>query len=180
MAVIDFLLNNRDLVAAAASVIVAALGLLTALLKRNTSHTIRHETVVAAPSPRGGGRSPRPGAASAAPLAPGVSVVGEYLCVRNDSIHRSQVTGVRLGRGAGGVAALLAAPLLGFLALGAWGSREYGGATLLGLFALMGAVVAPMKNVYVETPRGARLIAKSLFPAEARKVRDEILSWRSG
>jgi hypothetical protein len=176
----DFLLNNRDLVTAVASVIVAILGVFTALLKRNTSRTIRHETVIDVPSLRGGGRSPRPGAASAVELAPGISVVGEYLCVQNDSIHRPQVMGVTMGRGVSGVAALLAVPLLGFLALGAWGSGEHGGATLLGVFALLGAVVASMKSVYVVTPRGPRRIAKSLFPGEANKVRNEILSWRSG
>ena len=177
---IDLLLNNRDLVAAVASVLVAVLGLVTALLKRNTSHTIRHETVVAAPSARDGGSNPGPGAASAVDLAPGVSVVGQYLCVQNDSLHRSQVTGVTLGRGVSGVTALLAVPFLGFLALGAWGSGEHGGAILLGVFALLGAVVTPMKNVYVVTPQGPRRIAKSLFPGEANQVRNEILRWRSG
>jgi hypothetical protein len=180
MAMIDFLLNNRDLVAAVASVLVAVLGLCTALLKRNTSHTIRHETVVAVPPSRGGGSSPRPGAASTIDLVPGVSVVGEYLCVQNDSLHRSQVTGVTLGRGVSGVTALLAVPFLAFLALGAWGSGEQGGATLLVVFALVGAVVAPMRNVYVVTPQGSRRIAKSLFPGEAKRVRNEILRWRSG
>jgi hypothetical protein len=107
-------------------------------------------------------------------------MVGEYLCVGNDSLHRSQVTGVTLARGFSGVTALLAAPLLGFLALGAWGNGEHGGATLLSVFALLSAVVAPMKNVYVGTPLGTRRIAKSLFPGEARKLRDEILRWRSG
>jgi hypothetical protein len=70
--------------------------------------------------------------------------------------------------------------LLGFLALGAWGSGEHGGAGLLGALALPGAVVASMKNVYVGTPRGARRIAKSLFPGEANKLRNEILRWLSG
>jgi len=107
-------------------------------------------------------------------------VVGEYLCVQNDSLHRSQVTSVTLGRGVNGSAAVLAVPLLGFLALGAWSSGEHGGATLLGVFALMGAVVASMKNVYVVTPQGSRRIAKSLFPGEANRVRNELLSWRSG
>jgi hypothetical protein len=176
---LDYLLNNRDLVAALASVIVAVLGLFTALLKRNTSHTIRHESVVDVPSSRSGGTSPRPGAVSTVDLMPGVSVVGQYLCVQNDSIHRSQITSVRLGRSVGGIAALLAVPLLFFLALGAWGSGEYGGATLLGVFALLGAVVASMKNVYAVTPQGPRRIAKSLFPAEANKLRNAILGWRS-
>src|SRR5262249_31168745 len=165
---------------AAASVIVAALGLLTALLKRNTSHTIRHETVLDVPSSRGDGRSLRPQAASGLAITPGVSVVGEYLCAGNDSLHRSQVTGVSLGRGTAGAAALLAVPLLGLLALGAWGSGEHGSAALLGVFALLGAAVAPMKNVYVATPRGPRRIAKSLFPGEANRVRNAILRWRSG
>src|SRR5262249_23748362 len=109
---LDYLLNNRDLVAAVAPVIVAVLGLLTALLKRNTSHTIRHESVVDVPSSRSGGRSPYPGAVSTVDLIPGVSVVGQYLCVQNDSIHRSQITSVRLGRSASGISALLAVPLL--------------------------------------------------------------------
>ena len=177
---IDFLLTNRDLVAAVASVIVAVLGLLTALIKRNTSHTIRHETVVDAPSSQSGSRSPRPGVGAAVDLTPGVSVVGQYLCVHNDSIHRSQISSVMLGRSVSGIAALLAVPLLCFLALGAWGSGEHGGATLLGVFALLGAVVASMKNVYVVTLQGQRRIAKSLFPGEANKVRNAILGWRSG
>jgi hypothetical protein len=177
---IDLLLNNRDLVAAVASVLVAILGLVTALLKRNTSHTIRHETVTAVPAVPGGGSSPHLGTASAVDLTPGVSVVGAYLCVQNDSLHRSQVTNVTLGRGFSSIAALLAVPCLGFLALGAWGSGEHGGATLLGVFALLGVVVAPMQNVYVVTPQGTRRIAKSLFPGEAKRVRNEILRWRSG
>jgi hypothetical protein len=44
----------------------------------------------------------------------------------------------------------------------------------------MGALVASMKNVYLVTPQGSRRIAKSLFPGEAHKMRDKILSWRSG
>jgi hypothetical protein len=180
MAMIDFLVNNRELVAAIASVIVAALGVVTALLKRNTSHTIRHETVVDTPSSRVGGRGLRPGSASSVDLVPHVSVVGDYLCVQNDSIHRSQVTNVSIRRSVNGIVALLAAPLLGFLALGAWTNGERGGASLLGVFALVGAFVASMKCVYVTTPQGSRLIAKSLFPGGANKLRNEILSWRSG
>jgi hypothetical protein len=177
---IDFLQNNRDLVAAIASVIVAVFGLFTALAKRNTSHTIRHETVVDVPSAAGAGRIPRPGTASAVDLVPGVSVVGDYLSVQNDSLHRSQVTSVTLGRGINSLTALLAFPILALLALGAWNSGEHGGAILLGVFAFMGAVVASMKNVYVVTPQGSRRITKSLFPGEANKVRNAILSWRSG
>jgi hypothetical protein len=180
MAMLDFLLNNRELATAVASVIVAVLGLFTALLKRNTTHTIRRETVVPVLSSPGDERSPRSWGASAIELAPGVSVVGEYLCVQDNTLQRSQVTSVTLGRGIGGLAALLAVPLLGFLALGAWGSGERGAAALLGVFALAGAVVTSMKNVYVVTPQGSRRIAKSLFPGEAKKVRNEILRWRSG
>jgi hypothetical protein len=156
-ATIDFLVNNRELAAAIASVIVAALGVVTALLKRNTSHTIRHEMVVDALSSRVGGRSLRPGSASAVDLVPGVSVVGD------DAVD-----------------ALLAAPLLVLLALGAWTNGKRGGATLLGVFALMSALVASMKNVYVATPQGFRCIAKSLFPGGANRLRKELLIWRSG
>jgi hypothetical protein len=177
---LDFLSQNRELAAAVASVAVAVLGVVTALLKRNTSHTVRHETVIDVPALRGGGGSSRPGPARSNDLAPGVSVVGEYLCVQNDSVHRSQVTGVTLGRGVNGVAALLAAPALGFLALGAWGGGDRGIAVGLGAAALVGATVASMKNVYLVTPQGPRRVAKSLFPGEANRLRNEILSWRSG
>jgi hypothetical protein len=51
--------------------------------------------------------------------------------------------------------------------------------TLLGVFALLGALVASMKNVYVVNPQGPRRIAKSLFPYEANKMRNAILDWRS-
>jgi hypothetical protein len=37
-----------------------------------------------------------------------------------------------------------------------------------------------MKNVYLVTPQGPRRVAKSLFPGEANRLRNEILSWRSG
>jgi hypothetical protein len=177
---IDFLSKNRELAVAIASVIVAVLGVVTAWLKRNTSHTIRHETIVDVPSLRGGGRSSRLGAAPSDDLTPGVSVVGDYLCVNTESFHRSQVTGVTVGRGLNGLTALLAVPVLGVLALGAWGSGEYGAAIGLSVAALLGAVVAAMKNVCVVTPQGSRRIAKSLFPGEANKLQKQILSWRSG
>jgi hypothetical protein len=173
MAMIDFLRNNRELIAAAASVVVAVLGVVTALLKRNTSHTIRHETIVDAPSPLAR-------RATSDDLSPNVSVVGEFLCVKNDSFHRSQITGVTLGRGINGMVAMVAAPVFGILAVGAWSSGEYGIAILLGVFALMGTLVASMKGVYLVTPQGSRRIAKSLFPGEANKMRKAILRWRSG
>jgi hypothetical protein len=113
-------------------------------------------------------------------LTPGVSVAGDFLCVQNDSFHRSQVLGVTLGRGVNGTAALVAVPLLGFLALGAWGSGEYGIAVGLGVAAFIGAAVASMKSVYVVTPQGPRLVARSLFPGEANRLQQEILTWRSG
>jgi hypothetical protein len=75
--------------------------------------------------------------------------------------------------------ALVAAPLLAILAVGAWSSGEYGIAIVFGVYALMGALVAPMKNVYLMTPQGSHRIAKSLFPGKANKMRKEILSWRS-
>jgi hypothetical protein len=169
---IDFLRDNRELIAAVASVLVAILGIVTALLKRNTSHTIRHETIVDAPSPLAR-------RVTSDDLSPDVSVVGEFLCVKNDSFRRSQITGVTLGRGINGMVALVAAPLFGILAVGAWSRGEYGIAILLGVYALVGALVAPMMNVYLMTPQGSRRIAKSLFPGKANKMRKEILSWRS-
>jgi hypothetical protein len=176
---LDFLSKNRELAAAVASVIVAILGVVTALLKRNTSHTIRHETVIDASPVTGDGNLTRRGAAPPAGLTPGVSVAGDFLCVQNDSFHRSQVMGVTLGRGANGVTALLAVPVLGFLALGAWGSGDHGIAIGLGVAAFIGAAVASMKNVYLVTPQGPRRIARSLFPGEANRLRQEILAWRS-
>jgi hypothetical protein len=173
----DFLRTNRELAAAIASVIVAILGLLTALLKRNTSHTIRHETVVSAPPPLSG---TGPIGRASADLTPGVTVVGEYLCVGNDSLHRSQVSNVTLARGMNGVISLAAVPVFGFLALGAWGSGDHSMGIILGIVALIGGAMASMKNVYVTTPQGTRRIAKSLFPGEANKLRTAILSWRSG
>lgn len=174
---IDFLRNNRELITAVASVLVAFLGVVTALLKRNTSHTIRHETIVDAPSVDA--LLPLARRATSDDISPDVSVVGEFLCVQNDSFRRSQITGVTLGRGINGMVALVAAPLFGILAAGAWSSGEYGIAILLGVFALMGALVVPMKNVYLMTPQGSRRIAKSLFPGQAKKMRKDILSWRS-
>jgi hypothetical protein len=87
---------------------------------------------------------------------------------------------VALGRGVNGAAALLAAPVLGLLSLGAWGGGDRGIAIGLGVAALVGAAVASMKNVYLVTPPGPRRIAKSLFPGEANRLRNEILRWRSG
>ncbi|HEY7117263.1 MAG TPA: hypothetical protein VH475_11785, partial [Tepidisphaeraceae bacterium] len=98
---IDFIQKNRELAVAVCSVIVAIVGLFTAWMKRNTSHTIRHETVVSAPSSSAGGipASSRAGATASGDITPGVSIVGDYLCVRNDSYHRSQVGGVMLRMG---------------------------------------------------------------------------------
>jgi hypothetical protein len=173
---IDFLRDNRELAAAIASVIVAILGVITALLKRNTSHTIRHETVVNVPTAPGTGRV----RGASADIMPGISVAGDYLCVGNDSLHRTHIVNVTLGRGINGVIALLAAPAFGILALGAWSSGDRSRGMILGAVAFVGVVMASMKNVYVVTPQGARRIAKSLFPGEANRLRTEILSWRSG
>ncbi len=172
MVMIDFLRNNRELIAAVASVIVAVLGVVTALLKRNTSHTIRHETIVDVPSPLAR-------RATSDNLSRDVCVVGGFLCVKNDSFRRSQITGVRLGRGINGRVAMVAAPVFGILAVGAWSSGEYGVAILLGVLALMGALVASMQNVYLVTAQGPRRIAQSLFPGEANEMRKAILRWRS-
>jgi hypothetical protein len=177
---LDFLSKNRELAGAVASVVVAVLGVVTALLKRNTSHTVRHETVIDAPPALVGGNRSRRGAALPGVLTPGVSVAGDFLCVQNESIHRSQVLGVTLGRGVNGIVALVAVPLLGFLALGAWGGGDYGVAVGLGVAAFIGATAASMKDVYLVTPQGPRRAARSLFAGEANRLRDEILTWRSG
>jgi hypothetical protein len=176
---IDFLVKNRELVVAIASVIVAILGVVAALLKRNTSHTIRHETVTHPSASPNSGTS-RQTTATSENRATGVSIAGDFLCVGNDTIHRSQITGVTLGRGFSGAVSLVAAPLFALLALGGWTNGDYGIAIMLGVMALMGASVASMKNVYVTTPQGPRRIGKSLFPGEADRMRREILSWRSG
>ncbi len=173
---IDFVMKNRELAAAAASVVVALLGVVTAVLKRNTSHTIRHETAAPVASSRGG-TTARPGAALN--RIGGIAIAGDFLCVGNESIHRSQVTGVTLGRGFGAAVSMLAAPLFGLLALGGWTSGDHGIAIMLGIAALMGAVSASMKNVYITTAVGRRRVAKSLFPGEADRVRRELLAWRS-
>ena len=109
-----------------------------------------------------------------------MAVAGNFLCIQNDSIHRSQVLGVTLGRGVNGIVALAAVPLLGFLAVGAWGSGDTGFAFGLGVAAFVGAAVASMKSVYVVTPQGLRLVARSQFPGEANRIRHAILTWRSG
>jgi hypothetical protein len=176
---LDFLLKNRELAAAIASVIVAVLGVFTALLKRNTSHTIRHEIATDFPSSQGGRRTARRGGSVSPDLASGVSIAGDYLCVGNDSFHRSQITGVALRMGLGGGFAMLMVLPVGLLALGAWGSGDRGTGAIMIVVALLCLARASMKSVYLSTPRGSRRIARNLFPGRANTIRQEILWWMS-
>jgi hypothetical protein len=138
--------------------------------------------MVNAPSSTGGRRSAAGGggAGRSGDITPGVSIVGDYLCVKNDSYHRSQVGGVTLRMGMNNVLSVVGVVFFGFCALGFWSDGHHGASIGCGAAALVGAMVASMKSVYLVTPQGARRIAKSLFPGEANKVRREILSWRSG
>jgi hypothetical protein len=160
--------------------LVAVIGLLAAIIKRKKVIVHRHET---APQPgtdtAQSNASPQQRNTANTEIYKGVNTVGEFLCIGNDSIHRSTILNVKIAFTGmtvlGGPFMLLLG--LGFLtdmedaSIGDWIAPAI--CILLGLFGMN------FRRVSVQTTQGSKVIAKDATSGEAKKIRDQLLRWLS-